>query len=570
MEPVEHTKYSYTSPFSSEHVTDPAEGARLHALLRSNCPPPAATDYRLQVPPSLAKVAEYDVEIAKLQVVLDRMVGDRAILQLHADGCLSVYAPIRRLPNEILLNIFDLCCPLTRPCCADGWQIRTVEENSDRLAQLHLQQLTQVCYSWRSLVLGTPSLWSTIEMDLGHLPEPPEGYVGQRLEILRSSLQRSAAARLQIYVRVRLRTLVGPLSLAEGPVLDLLARHSDRWQTAKIWVDRPDHVKHLAPAKGNLPLLQNLHISGGIHECDFFEIAPRLTELTLEEPIQTHLKLPWGQLRTVSYIDLFPEDLTTAFSQLSRCSEMTKLTFQKLYIPKDPEVFNLPSFVSDIHTFTITFLLQTWLPGESPIANEILGCITLRRASALHFRCCDWPLVWPQQTFLSFASRSSLRDTLKSLEIYNMIITAADLLQCLGDLPCLETLLVSDANQYQNTFTAAEQPGLFVLDDTLFRGLTWTADSDTCLVPRLHTFDCETYMQFAGDIYLDFIASRLKPGRTAQGPFQTSLIRYRAEMLNPMLAHRLSEFVRRNELKLRLERDCSTRQSRWPITAVFA
>jgi len=72
---------------------------------------------------------------------------------------------------------------------------------------------------------------------------------------------------------------------------------------------------------------------------------------------------------------------------------------------------------------------------------------------------------------------------------------------------------------------------------------------------RLHSFDCITFMQFEASSYLDFIASRVGPGRNADGPFQSSILYYRRITANPLLAQRLSEFVLRKELMSRLERD---------------
>ncbi|KAJ7484347.1 hypothetical protein FB451DRAFT_1392906 [Mycena latifolia] len=103
---------------------------------------------------------------------------------------------------------------------------------------------------------------------------------------------------------------------------------------------------------------------------------------------------------------------------------------------------------------------------------------------------------------------------------------------------------------------------MYLVNDELFRGLTWTSDASS-LVPRLQTLDCETFMRFEHQIYLDFIVSRLEPGRNDLGPFQTSLFRSHAGYVDPTLVERLSELVRHKELNLRLEHDYIG--YRWPM-----
>ncbi|KAJ6532787.1 hypothetical protein DFH09DRAFT_1182266 [Mycena vulgaris] len=558
MESIDTMPYSYTSlRVSSAYLPHPAERARLHALLRSNCPPPPATDPQTHVVPSLAKVAEYDVEIVKLQELMNRMVADRAILQYHADGYCSLYAPIRHLPDEILVQIFDYCCPPAPPRPLDLWDGLPRAETTDRIAQRHLRQLAEVCGSWRELVLGTPLLWSTIELDLvNQLSEAFPRDEERRIVLLRSSLELSASTPLRIHVRVP--SVHHHLPFTERTAVTLLAQSSARWRDAMI--DVKLEFALLAPAKGNLPVLKSLHIFGTMpDDFDVFEIAPELTDLTLEQAFPPHPKLPWGQLRTVCFTALQPEDLSAALSHLSRCPKLTKLSLYQLHMEEEEDIPQLPSFVLDIHTFNAVFFLISGLSLESPVADKLLQSLTLRCASVVQLKCFDTPLVWPQRAFVALASRSSFHENLKSLEIFNMLISAADLLQCLAGLPRLEELIVSDPIYWMNGHS---KPAVYLVTNELLRGLTWTSDA-VSLVPLLHAFECETLFQFEPQTYLDLITSRLERGRDAHGPFQTALFRTRGGYVDPALVERLSELVLRKELKLKLEHDYL--EYRWPL-----
>ncbi|KAJ7484363.1 hypothetical protein FB451DRAFT_1169428 [Mycena latifolia] len=184
----------------------------------------------------------------------------------------------------------------------------------------------------------------------------------------------------------------------------------------------------------------------GNADCDYFESGPRLKAITLEDPIPAHPKLPWAQLRTVSYANLFPEDFATAISQLSHCSAMAELAFYRLYIPDEPgETHNFPSFIADLDVFNLTFRLLSYYGEETPVVAAFIGYLTLRRVRALHLATDNYPLPWPQYAFLAFISRSSLHETPNTLQITNIAISADELLEGLAAMPCLEELNISDS-----------------------------------------------------------------------------------------------------------------------------
>ncbi|KAJ7146922.1 hypothetical protein C8R44DRAFT_552905, partial [Mycena epipterygia] len=57
------------------------------------------------------ELARYDSEIQQLQDRLDGLRSERATLESYANGCRSVLSPVRRLPAELLVDIFDICAP---------------------------------------------------------------------------------------------------------------------------------------------------------------------------------------------------------------------------------------------------------------------------------------------------------------------------------------------------------------------------------------------------------------------------------------------------------------------------
>ncbi|KAJ6493416.1 hypothetical protein C8R45DRAFT_825130, partial [Mycena sanguinolenta] len=104
-----------------------------------------------------ADVVSYDTEIERLKQTLGRLVSERDALQRHIDKCRSVFAPVRRLPREVLAKIFALCAspPLL---CSDGTQ-SIPPAVSMSFGQSHLKRLLHVCSAWHTIVVTTPGLW---------------------------------------------------------------------------------------------------------------------------------------------------------------------------------------------------------------------------------------------------------------------------------------------------------------------------------------------------------------------------------------------------------------------------
>ncbi|KAH6895027.1 hypothetical protein BKA70DRAFT_1319304 [Coprinopsis sp. MPI-PUGE-AT-0042] len=71
----------------------------------------------------------------------------------------ALLSPIRRIPADILITIFQLCMESYKKC-------KMAASESPLL-------FTRVCHQWRELVIGTPSLWSGISI---HFPAYPISY----------------------------------------------------------------------------------------------------------------------------------------------------------------------------------------------------------------------------------------------------------------------------------------------------------------------------------------------------------------------------------------------------------
>lgn len=116
---------------------------QLRDILRSNTFPQQAVASSLQrvTEESSLELARYNAEILRLEETLAKLRSDRNALELYSGECRSVFSPVRRLPIELLIEIFDLCSPPGSDIVSDT---TTQTEELDRIAKKHLLHLSQV------------------------------------------------------------------------------------------------------------------------------------------------------------------------------------------------------------------------------------------------------------------------------------------------------------------------------------------------------------------------------------------------------------------------------------------
>ncbi|KAJ6592447.1 hypothetical protein B0H19DRAFT_902454, partial [Mycena capillaripes] len=163
-----------------------------------------------------ADMGRYNTEIIRVREVLNRLISERDSLQHYSNACSSAFAPVRRLPTELLAKIFTLSSPTSIWFCDTSEEVPS--DMPDRVAQLHLIQVSQVCSRWYKTVMGTPSLWATIEVDFASHP----GTLTISLAHITRSLARSVPYPLTIHLNA--------YDERAGPGLELLAQHSERWR----------------------------------------------------------------------------------------------------------------------------------------------------------------------------------------------------------------------------------------------------------------------------------------------------------------------------------------------------
>ncbi|KAF9018411.1 hypothetical protein BDZ89DRAFT_350718 [Hymenopellis radicata] len=150
-----------------------------------------------------------DARLVELQSAANALIQERNRLVQYANGFKLLLSPIRRLPPELLMEIFQ------HACARHGWL------HFFHRAHMHWV-IPQVCRKWRTIALSCPPLWSSIVAVLRPTFPPTS--------TLDAILHRSGTHPINI------RVLVGDNHYDDPHVRDLIApirAHSSRWRSLR-------------------------------------------------------------------------------------------------------------------------------------------------------------------------------------------------------------------------------------------------------------------------------------------------------------------------------------------------
>ncbi|KAJ7502628.1 hypothetical protein B0H11DRAFT_2363514 [Mycena galericulata] len=142
----------------------------------------------LLIEPSL-RLKSLNDEIADLQRAIEKLEEQRDGLDAHIEAHTALISPLRRMPPDMIQEIFMACLPTHRNCVMSAKEAPVL--------------LGRICSSWRTLSLSTPRLWSRLHIVEPTLIHPDaskafEEKLAQRLEITKTWLGRSGQCPLSI------------------------------------------------------------------------------------------------------------------------------------------------------------------------------------------------------------------------------------------------------------------------------------------------------------------------------------------------------------------------------------
>ncbi|KAK7006028.1 hypothetical protein R3P38DRAFT_1727405 [Favolaschia claudopus] len=205
----------------------------------------------LLVQPRL-RLAKLDGEILALRQKLDGLVDERESLETYIQSHKALMSPIRRIPLDLLEQIFIACLPAHRNCVMSAQEAPVL--------------LGRICSSWRTLSLSAPRLWSRL-----HIVLPPPDHeslsrdrdifaakTAQRLEVASTWLGRTGNCPLSISVERDFH--MNHLDLPED-LLELLIPYASRWQHLSLVLPPSGFERLSRLSENDVPLLMSLSMS---------------------------------------------------------------------------------------------------------------------------------------------------------------------------------------------------------------------------------------------------------------------------------------------------------------------
>ncbi|KAF7288940.1 hypothetical protein MIND_01410400 [Mycena indigotica] len=448
----------------------------------------------------------------------------------------AMSTPFATLPVETIVDILRFCSAECSPVMLPTPP--TFAETCRTIAGADLSTLSQVCRGFATVIRDTPSLWSTITIDLRcftHISadDPYHGNKNQAyradynviINLVRRVLELGKDTPITINF-VQARDLY-PIQL-----LELVAQSAGRWRDATFYI-HPVMLHGLFAVHGNLHRLENLTIVRCLGDVEdlasslerplsWFSVAPRLTQVNFPGPLRVgllhipveqleHLQCspqyadipaflqiatrmgPGSQLNVELHVDWFEDDISNAVHlEGQHFQQRVDSALQNLRITAVHD--QSPDYIACSDGSAVGFLLQSLrLPN--------LDSFELIAAPQTPV-----PLVWPQDAALGFFGSSSGKN-LTTLMLQDVRLSPQQLLAVLHCLPILQDLSFADFVG-DDPDDGDDIPALFT--DELLHALSQPQGQ---LVPRLARLMVTSKAAFAEPVLSRFIMQRLRPGQ---------------------------------------------------------
>ncbi|KAF7289769.1 F-box domain-containing protein [Mycena indigotica] len=509
-------------------------------LLRIHADPPAdlggpfsATDVA-----ALSALGKGDRQLA-YRIYADeaeRNAAEEAQSQLRAQyrAYRALFAPVQKLPVEILQEIFRICARALLPIgYGSHMDVRHI------IQQRPLRVLSHVCGFWRRIVYASPALWSTIGVSGWAVRAPDPAYPTRSLDAAKayqrvlSSLEHAKTAPLDITIHRSTHRAIG-----------LFATWVPEWRSVNMTFIQPEDLEYLATITGNrLDSLVTFRLASFLAPPSFPDNCLRFL---VEAKSLRHLSL------TGTFIGFVPAEVLRRLHSLkcrtnpetldASVAVMSKIPSETSY---DLAVYcgvgtgeHLPARLPETTSYILRFSLLAGNhngPQATDAIKEIITTLTLPSVQYLQFGAAEtsphtaghvWlgpddenvdgppqytlPFPWLHDQVLAFFRRSSCNTHLTDLDLSAANIPLDDLKECLALLDVLETLAIAEHPTYPYPHR--------LITDAFFRALVV---GPTPLVPRLSSISIHSILAFDDRALLAFLQSRVaSPARAdPNGPF---------------------------------------------------
>ncbi|KAJ7063942.1 hypothetical protein C8F01DRAFT_1229531 [Mycena amicta] len=358
-------------------------------------PPSAQT--RLQV--IEAQILDFSAKLAALR-------AEEAAIRA------SLSTSILDLPPEIMLSIFETHLP---------------EKYGDTFV------LSQVCSSWRVLVVGTSTLWHHIPVDAYTIARTHDP-----IQLLHLRLKRSGTALVDVSVTVP----DGPYDAKASAdtfraALNLVSQHTPRWGSLSLSCENPDGISLDWIKRHQLTALTSLSVAGSnwVGEGIFYTLfarPPRLGAVSMATLLLGMPTMNWGAITRLELCDLRCHRVLPALAEAHSLETLhvvlphaadsclyctTSISLPRLHtlqVSRDSEAMLIRHLtLTNLHSLTITSLSSDGVTHVEEFAERsacTLQELTLRDLQmddihrvivALHDGLAELTLASPQSSLVS-------------------------------------------------------------------------------------------------------------------------------------------------------------------------
>ncbi|KAK7001300.1 hypothetical protein R3P38DRAFT_3048394 [Favolaschia claudopus] len=443
-------------------------------------------------------------EIFKLQAVLNKLVNERDTLQAHVDAHKALISPMRRLPLDIIQELFLACLPANRDCVMSASEAPLL--------------LGRICRSWRTISQSTPRLWASL-----HVVEPSRRAFDSnpispflarratlRLAATRTWLDRSGQCPLSLSLHSAPEYEDTPEDATEHSMqfVRMFVAFAPRWRDVVFTTPVSLVLEVLSHLETEMPLLQSVAFKYCPHRtlsvpvnCGSFAMlrGARISKLTMPGSIFLPDRLPvaWHQLTELVVGGptwAMQEGLTSdlLLRVISRCPELRccKLIVSDLSIDIPPDTsthVELPF----LHTLAIRCVSSV-----GTAVSGILNCLSVPQLR-------DFTLLGSSQESLSLATFFAGFGRLESVDIEGNLFSKPGLHETLRCLPpVIKRLKVRDAEGgWDPEPPTVDEDALVVL-------------ATPGLCPNLEELTMDNGVSISDEAVLEFITKRMQTSST--------------------------------------------------------
>ncbi|KAJ6548225.1 hypothetical protein DFH09DRAFT_1170021 [Mycena vulgaris] len=467
--------------------------------------------------PSL-RLERLDNEIAVMRKALDTLIAERERVDAYVSAYKALISPVRRLPFDIIQEIFIACMPTHRNCVMSAHEAPVL--------------LGRICGSWRTLSLATPRLWASLHVVEPRRPFPSsnpsdalfEAKLTQRLETAKAWLGRSGQCPLSISLDSPAEQWGAPpepLSLPTERFLQALIQFAPRWRHMSFRVP-PAALEALLPlAESDVPFLENITLSLCQHNIllqfnwERFRLfgGTRISSFSISGSNFRFAELPlqWQMLTSLSILgpphfdhpaDSVDPLLTSeaALQLISRCTALRSCVMRLVERPPMDLIVHHPIVEhQSIETFELTCVGIT-------IGSLLLGRLSLPRLRNFTLRIYSLGVPGgtqgPEVSSLLLQLLSSSTH-LETIDIDTVTFSKSSLVEILNSLPPTVLHLRLDDNPRSDGGWGWNQP-TSELDDDVLQSL---ATAPYC--SALKTLDIHSSSTISDAGLLQFITTKM-------------------------------------------------------------